>query len=59
MVILNAKTKVEGVISFLKRSFGLYRCTWRGFDSFKAYVHASVLACNLLVVARLLLNPSA
>lgn len=43
---------IEGVISFLKRTFGLERCTWRGFASFKAYVHASVLACNLLVLAR-------
>lgn len=43
---------IEGVISFLKRTFGLERCTWRGFASFRAYVHASVLACNLLVVAR-------
>jgi IS5 family transposase len=43
---------IEGVISFLKRTFGLERCTWRGFTSFRAYVHASVLACNLLVVAR-------
>jgi IS5 family transposase len=46
---------IEGTISFLKRVFGLERCTWRGFDSFQAYVHAGVLACNLLVVARHLL----
>jgi len=43
---------IEGVISFLKRSFGLGRCLWRGFQSFQAYVQASVLACNLLTVAR-------
>jgi transposase, IS5 family len=43
---------IEGVISFLKRTFGLERCTWRGFASFRAYVHSSVLACNLLVIAR-------
>ncbi|HEY3666456.1 MAG TPA: ISNCY family transposase [Polyangiaceae bacterium] len=46
---------IEGTISFLKRVFGLERCTWRSFDSFKAYVQASVLACNLLVTARRLL----
>jgi transposase, IS5 family len=46
---------IEGTISFLKRVFGLERCTWRSFDSFKAYVQASVLACNLLVLARRLL----
>jgi len=43
---------VEGTISFLKRVAGLGRCVWRGFESFKAYVQASVLSCNLLVVAR-------
>jgi IS5 family transposase len=43
---------VEGTISFLKRVAGLGRCLWRGFASFKAYVQASVLACNLLVAAR-------
>lgn len=50
---------IEGTISFLKRVFGLERCTWRGFDSFQAYVHAGVLACNLLVVARRSLASSA
>ena len=29
---------VEGCISFLKRCFGLGRCTWRGLQSFKSYV---------------------
>jgi IS5 family transposase len=46
---------IEGTISFLKRVFGLGRCTWRGYASFKAYVCGSVLACNLLIVARHLL----
>jgi IS5 family transposase len=43
---------IEGTISFIKRVFGLDRCTWSGLASFKAYVAGSVLACNLLVVAR-------
>ena len=43
---------IEGTISFLKRAFGLERCTWRSFDSFRAYVHSGALACSLLVVAR-------
>ncbi len=43
---------IEGTISFLKRAFGLARCFWRGWHSFQAYVQASVLACNLLVVSR-------
>lgn len=55
----NFRAGVEGIISFLKRSIGLDRCTWKGLASFKAYVHGAVLACNLVVVARLLLNPPA
>jgi transposase, IS5 family len=43
---------IEGTISFLKRTFGLERCTWRGFSSFRAYVQCGVVACNLLVMAR-------
>lgn len=42
----------EGCISFLKRSFGLDRCTWRSFESFEAYCWSSALASNLLVLAR-------
>jgi IS5 family transposase len=49
---------VEGTISFLKRVFGLDRCTWSGFASFGAYVCGSVLACNLLTLARHLLTAS-
>jgi transposase, IS5 family len=47
---------VEGTISFLKRIFGLDRCTWRGLASFHAYVCGAVFACNLLLVARHLLD---
>jgi IS5 family transposase len=43
---------IEGGISFLKRCFGLGRCLWRGFASFKAYTWASVLSANLLMLAR-------
>lgn len=46
------RSGIEGVISFLKRAFGVGRCSWSGFASFKAYVTASVVACNLLIVAR-------
>jgi IS5 family transposase len=52
----NFRAGIEGTISFLKRVFGLDRCTWSGFASFKAYVCGSVLACNLLVLARHLLT---
>lgn len=46
---------IEGVISFLKRTFGLDRCTWRGELSFRSYVWSSVVAANLLTLARHLL----
>ena len=46
---------IEGMISFLKRAFGLDRCTWRGAESFASYVQASVLTANLLTLARHLL----
>ena len=43
---------VEGIISFTKRCFGLDRCLWSGYRSFQAYAWASVLATNLLLLAR-------
>jgi IS5 family transposase len=43
---------IEGMISFLKRAFGLDRCTWRGELSFQSYVRSGVLAANLLTLAR-------
>jgi len=47
---------IEGVISFLKRAFGLDRCTWRSLPSFKSYVWTSIITCNLLVMARHLIK---
>ena len=43
---------VEGIISFTKRCFGFGRCLWRGYRSFRAYAWVSVLATNLLLLAR-------
>jgi IS5 family transposase len=43
---------IEGVISFLKRGFGLGRCLWSGIESFGAYVWSSILAANLVTLAR-------
>ncbi len=43
---------IEAGISFLKRCFGLDRCTWRGLKSFKAYTWASIVSANLLLLAR-------
>ena len=46
---------IEGCIGTLKHTFGLDRCTWKGWPHFQSYVHASVLTYNLVVLARLLL----
>lgn len=46
---------IEGTISYVKRCFGLSRCNWKGYASFKAYVQASVLTCNISLLAQHLL----
>lgn len=51
----NWRAGIEGIISAAKRAFGLDRCTWRGYQSFQAYVHLAVLAFNLQTLARHLL----
>lgn len=48
----NFRAGIEGMISYLKRCFGLRRCNWRGFESFKAYAWSSVVTANLLLMAR-------
>jgi transposase, IS5 family len=48
----NFRAGIEGTISFLKRVFGLDRCTWRSLPSFKSYVWSSIITFNLLVIAR-------
>jgi hypothetical protein len=48
----NFRAGIEGVISFLKRAFGLRRCRFQGLPSFKSYVHGSIVAANLLIFAR-------
>jgi len=50
---------IESGISWLKRSFGLTRCTWKGFESFKCYVLSSVVAANLVTMARKKMTESA
>ena len=47
---------IEGNISFLKRVFGLDRCTWKSWPSFQSYVWGSIVSFNLLVLARHLLG---
>ena len=43
---------IESGISWLKRCFGLSRCTWKSLRSFKSYVWASIVSANLLTLAR-------
>jgi IS5 family transposase len=52
MKLRRFRAGIESGISWLKRSFGLTRCTWKGFRSFKCYVLSSVVAANLLTMAR-------
>jgi len=48
----NFRAGIESGISWLKRSLGLDRCQWKGFESFKSYVWASIVSANLLTMAR-------
>jgi len=48
----NFRAGIEGTISFLKRCFGLSRCTLRSLASFRSYAWSSVVCANLLVIAR-------
>lgn len=48
----NFRAGVEAVISYLKRSFGLSRCNWKGLDHFKAYVHSNIFTHNLVVLTQ-------
>jgi transposase, IS5 family len=43
---------IEAGISWLKRCMGLTRCTWKGWSAFKSYVWSSIVAANLLTIAR-------
>jgi IS5 family transposase len=43
---------IESGISWLKRCMGLTRCTWKGWDAFKSYVWSSIVAANLLTIAK-------
>lgn len=52
----NFRAGIEANISHLKRSFGLRRCNWSGWEGFKKYVLSSVASYNLLVLARLKLK---
>ena len=50
--LLNWRSGIEAVISFLKRCFGMKLATWKGHDGFKKYVRSAVCAYNFVVLAR-------
>jgi IS5 family transposase len=54
-ILKRFRAGIEATVSFLKRSFGLSRCTWTGLPRFRAYSWCSVVAHNLLTLARSLL----
>lgn len=45
---------IEGIISTLMRSFGLSRCLWKGWESFRSYVGLGVVTFNLRKIAALI-----
>jgi transposase, IS5 family len=55
-ILKRFRAGIEATISFLKRSFGLSRCTWTGLPRFRAYTWCSTVAHNLLTLARVLLS---
>ena len=54
-ILKRFRAGIEATISFLKRSFGLSRCTWTGLTRFRAYCWCSTVAHNLLTIARAML----
>ena len=48
----NFRAGVESVISWVKRSLGLDRCTWKGPQGYDSYVWLSVVGANLRTLAR-------
>ena len=50
------RSGIEGIISAVKRAFGLDRCTWTGWDGFCKYVWSAIVAWNLQVMSRVLLS---
>jgi IS5 family transposase len=49
--LMRWRAGIEGNLSTLLRRFGLKRCLWHGWQSFKAYVGLGVLTYNLRLLA--------
>lgn len=48
----NFRAGIEGIISALKRAFGLERCNWTDWEGYKQYVWSSIVTFNLQVLAK-------
>lgn len=57
-ILKRFRAGIEATVSFLKRSFGLSRCTWKGLPHFRAYAWCSTVAHNLLTLARIAIAAS-
>ena len=55
-ILKRFRAGIEATVSFLKRSFGLSRCTWQGLARFHAYAWCSTVAHNVVTLARALLK---
>jgi len=49
----NFRAGIESIISCLKRGYDLNRVTWKGVSGFASNVHSTVLAFNLVRMARI------
>jgi transposase, IS5 family len=53
--LMRFRAGAEGVISAAKRGVDLARCTWRGWDGFRAYVWSAVVAHNVKMMVTALM----
>jgi IS5 family transposase len=50
------RSGIEAVISNLKRGYNLFRCNWKGEEHFKQKVLWSIIAYNIRVITRCVLE---
>ena len=48
----NFRAGIEGIISVLKRAFGMAKAMWSGRRGFHSYIKSAIVAYNLTVIAR-------
>ena len=54
--LINWRTGIETVISFLKRCFDLNKALWSDFDGVKKSVRCGIVSYTLTVLARMEIN---